>query len=319
MIAIASAWLAASLTSAEAPPPASAPTPAQSIESAKKEFEALKAAREAAQRGQGSTALPRLSVPELQTGLGDPLPAQGTKANPAVDPTKKSANWLVDGMTKEAVRRDGDRSRSTEPYARDRGANGSSSDETGVSDAASANDPRNEITSTRDSRSADHSDREKSAEAPNPLNRYLAAWMTPRDYATLKPSLTEGLSAHGAAQSSGLGEVSLPASLGGGLSGVTLPGGIAPPGADPLSLSPKGSSPAISPPRENPYLQSFALPAAPATTLPATPPASAPFTVAPVMSPMPSPTPAAPAAKPAVPDFARPAQDEKYFKQLKRF
>lgn len=327
MIAFASAWLAAPLTAAEAPPPASTPAPAQSIESAKKEFEALKAAREAAQRGQGSTALPRMTVPEFQTGLGDPRPTQGTKANPALDPTKKSANWLVDGMAREAARRDGERDRSPNPNARERrepstregGANGVPSDEAGLSTEASANDLRNETPSARDSRDRSHAEKEKTSEAPNPLNRYLAEWMTPRDYATLKPSIADGLSASGSAQSSGLRDLALPASLGGGLSGITLPGGIAPPGADGLGSGPKSSSSVTPPPRENPYLQSFALPPAPATSLPAPPPTPAPFTTSPVLSPMPSPTPATPAAKPAVPDFTRPAHDEKYFKQLKRF
>lgn len=327
-LALAIAGVGASLHAAEsAQAPASAPASSTppSIESAKKEFDALKAAREAAQRGQGSGALPRMTVPELQIGLGsDPRPAQGTKANPATDPTKKSANWLLDGMAREAARRDGDRGRAPNSNARDRrepttresGAAGPTLADGVPVEAGSLTDPQSGPSSARDALDTAQSEKEKTSEAPNPLNRYLAEWMTPRDYATLKPSLTEGLGADGSGRG-GLGDVALPASMGGGLSGVTLPGGITAP--DTIAAGSKAASPTIAPPRENPYLQSFALPSAPATSLPATPPPPAPSSAAPVLSPLPSPAPVNPAPKPAVPDFARPAQDEKYFKQLKRF
>ncbi|HEY1110005.1 MAG TPA: hypothetical protein VGE76_15250, partial [Opitutaceae bacterium] len=323
-IAMASAggWLGGSLAAAEAPkgqaPAAAEATPARSIEEARKEFDALKAAREAAQRGQG-TALPRVAVPELHTGLGDPRPTPGTKANPATDPAKKSANWLVDAMTKEpGSRRDGDRGRAVDSAFRE-----SAGDGVGVE--AALDDPQSAPSSSaaRHGRGANAaSEKEKSAEVPNPLNRYLAEWMTPRDYATLKPSLTEGLAADGAGASrGGLGEISLPASMSGGLSGITLPGGAGPNPADGDAPGAGLKSPAIAPPRENPYLQTFVPPAPPSPSTAAQPPVPAPAPAGggPVMSPMPSSTPATPVAKPAVPDFARPAQDEKYFKQLKRF
>lgn len=239
--------------------------------------------------------------------------------SPTLEPAKKSANWLVEGVAREAARHERDSARASSSRDRrepssaggeGRGASPFPAGETSESALPSPGDPEAQparAPDSRDSRPADHA--EKAPTAPNPLDRYLAAWMTPGDYAALQPSLGAGLSVS-SAESGGLGAVSLPASLGGGLSGLALPGGPASP--DALGVAAPAPS---APPRENPYLQTFTLPPAPAVGLLATPPPPAPST----LTPAPSPAPANPAPRPSVPDFARPAQDEKYFKQLKRF
>ena len=131
--------------------------------------------------------------------------------------------------------------------------------------------------------------------------------MTPHDYALLKPGLEQAIGAQIDTRTnapSSSATISLP----------LLPGTNATFG----SVSPVPVSPVQTAPRENPYLTALSpAPAIPApnptsvSTLPSLPAASAlpPFLGAPQPPP----------AKSAVPDFVKPATDEKYFKQLKRF
>jgi hypothetical protein len=135
---------------------------------------------------------------------------------------------------------------------------------------------------------------------PNPLNSFLAEWMTARDYALLKPGL----------QSSGATAASLPTS----------------PGSEPavsviLPVTPKREVPAAKP-GENPYLEILNEPspavAAPPSTVATNANPAVPSPAPPVLLPPVPPTPA-PAPQSKIPDFAKPATNDKYFKPLKRF
>lgn len=144
----------------------------------------------------------------------------------------------------------------------------------------------------------------------NPLTSYLDGWMTPQDFALLKP----GLDGRPAA-------VALPqpdASVApGGFMAEPLSSAQASRGAGPAPLAPGGDRPGAG--RENPFLAALNAPVAnvavAAQTPRPAPPEPGPATVAtPSVPSPPSPPPAS-----RTPEFARPAADDKYFKPLKRF
>jgi hypothetical protein len=140
---------------------------------------------------------------------------------------------------------------------------------------------------------------EKTQPPPNPLNAFLADWMTPKDYALLKPGL----------QSSGTSTVALPA---GPKVSIAQPGSAL--FGNQASLLSSEASPApVTKPTENPYLQALNEPA-PVVTVPPTPPAN------PVPAPAVAPAlPVPPQPQSKIPEFAKPATDNKLFKPLKRF
>ena len=134
----------------------------------------------------------------------------------------------------------------------------------------------------------------------------MAGWMTPQDFALLRP----GLGGSAAADTAARGDPSLPALASN--PGVTDFGGK----NFSSSIMGLGSQDGVSAvPRENPFLQSFVPPSQPVmpVTLPALPSSlsgtSGAF----------APPPAPPPARSVTPDFAKPSDDAKYFKQLKRF
>jgi hypothetical protein len=146
----------------------------------------------------------------------------------------------------------------------------------------------------------------------NPLNRYLGDWMTPQDYSLLKPGLAQsamnGLNHEGSRE----GGLVIPGS------NALRPGAVDQPGLRSSNVT--NDVPAAKP-KENPFLQALNAPA-----VPVNPPSSfvTPAQVVTVSPPKISmmaapPAPVSEPAKSKVPDFAKPVQDEKYFKQLKRF
>lgn len=278
------------------------------LSEAQKEFDAIKASRDPALPLKAD--LPRMSAPEFHGGAS-PTPRANptTKSNKARAETK-SKNWLVDAMQKPAEAREG-RGRLPGELNPERDESGSTSNP----DAASlfaAEDSRREPVGKRSEEPA----RKNSPDAPkeavvNPLNRFLGEWMSPQDYALLKPGLTAAATDSPLAlnPTPGVTPPALPAD-------VTVPGPIGSAAGLPRMASglPSGT------PRENPFLQSLSppvnlLPASPATSVPK-PVLTTPAVVAPTVS---APSVVSPALPGKIPDFARPAADDKYFKQLKRF
>ncbi len=279
---------------------AAAPAPAteSSLSAAKRDFDSIKASREEALHPKAD--LPRLTVPELQ--LSTPAPrAPASERDNETDPRKKakSANWLVDAMEK-GEKKSG---------VRDRNGKGSTGKNADPAEAWGTEKSANQtnFTTAPDNRrqtSSESQERREVEPPPNPLAPFLAGWMTAQDYALLKPTVTSGSTANPA-------------------SPVALPG-TAVSAQDPMfSLRPdvrtpfRGDGPSgLAPaPAENPYLSAMNDPAPPsgALALPVTPVAAMPAP-APVRYEL-APTP--PPAK--IPDFARPANDDRYFKPLKRF
>ena len=271
----------------------SAPPAEDAITAAKRDFEAVKSARNPALQQKGE--LPRIAVPELSTGA----PAVSPIAPKSREPEKKSANWLLEAMEKQQPRNERDRDRldrKSERGSPGETLDGNRSDEPAESSRRdqSAQDPQGEK-------------EKREAEALNPLTRYLGEWMTPQDYALLKPGLQDSLANTGVgAGSQGTNPLAFP-----------MPGSV---GSEVNTLANettlRGAMAAA--PRENPYLDLLnTAPAAamPAAVLPAPPATTFSAPLPSVAAPPPSTVP----AKPRIPEFARPAQDEKYFKQLKRF
>ena len=137
----------------------------------------------------------------------------------------------------------------------------------------------------------------------NPLAPFMAQWMSPKDYALLKPGMTDSLTSSTTAWA----EVTLPGALTAATMDInrkgnaltTLPG---------RNLSPVG---VFSPAADNPFIQFVVSPALPAkVTAPAPPVVPASAATAPVEPPP---------EKPKAPAIAKPSDDAKYFKQLKRF
>lgn len=274
-----------------------------SISAAKREFETMKAVRDPAQQQKG--ALPSMAVPEMHTGgPATPLGSTKTKVDPA---GKKSANWLVEAMEKDSRdRRARERADGSErSRASDRGkesiADGANSD---LEEPGTENSLR-ETTAARDE--PERREIEKK-EIINPLTQFLGQWMTPRDYATLKPAIDESLSARAPFESRGAPSI-----------GVGLPSTSGIPGTEILNGPAVNPAGALAAPRENPYLQILqAPPVPPQNPTVFAPPPTMPAPVSGSSGMITPPPPAVP-PKPQIPDFAKPVQDEKYFKQLKRF
>ena len=240
--------------------------------------------------------VPRVAVPEWQ-GVPAPTPSIPLKS-PA--PEAKSPTWLIDAMKKETASGES-RSAGNDERKRDqRLSTNALSSEHEVSASARATE-----TDSREMR--ERSDRETTARVINPLERYLGDWMTPQDYSLLKPGIAESLGQRTDVKRETTAFDAT--SIAGGL--ASLAGGASP--AATQSVPGVNSAPLV---RENPYLQSLSTP----PTITIAPPPRAPSPASVFTPPATLGTPPVNAPAPArIPDFARPVNDEKYFKQLKRF
>jgi hypothetical protein len=270
-----------------------APTRPDAIAGAKKEFERIKSVREESRLSTGG--LPRFGVPELPAQLPLPVIVPNRKISP-VEP--KPGNWLVDAMEKQKISSDSGGTDSR-PRGR-RSRNGL--DEESVT---------NEEFEPRRSGESGHDRKTDQAPTPiviNPLTRFLGEWMTPQDYALLKPGLTQSFDPREGAKN--FTSTHTPGSS------LTL-GGL-----NDFAFGGQGSAPSVSvasPQRDNPYLDpiKLELPVRMSTgnpganALPATPAPRVPAATAPSPAQMP------PSTK--IPEFAKPPPDDRYFKQLKRF
>lgn len=313
-------WFGFSATAAftaESTSAAAALAPAASIDTAKRELDAIKAARNPAV--QSGLDLPRIAAPELQ--LGSPSASPWSKRDRAskaqLEAERKAKNWLIEGVEKEKrLDRDGRDGRTERTQleservlaARDELRNNDADGETeSVGTMATL-----EAESGRDSHEGRREREPAETPVSNPLAGYMAGWMTPQDFALLQPNVAATATAvpAGSGLANGNGPVAStvpasPAVTNGDIATGLFGAGKA-----------NGASAVL---RENPYLAALAPPAQmealfsapPAGTAP--PPApSAPsvFQPAPLLE--------SPATKSKVPEFARPT-DDKYFKQLKRF
>lgn len=279
--------------------------PREGLREAQKEFEAIKAARDPAL--QLKADLPRVSAPEWHGTTPAPSGTAGGQTRAATKKLPgetKSKNWLVDAMQKPNPPRDG-----REP----RGA--ADERETERDALAGTRDFQTERSDPHDELARSEEPAKKKENPPiapekvvNPLTTFLGDWMTPQDYALLKPGLSAPAANIGLANAPG-------ASLSPVSSALTGPGSNL--SAGPGSLSAPAA--VLPTPRENPFLQTIAV-VPPSTLMPmptiVRPPASVPSGGLPQVN-VPTPAPVPPPAK--TPEFARPGADDKYFKQLKRF
>lgn len=310
-------WLAASAPAADGPAPAA---PGDSISAAKREFDSIKALRDPALPAPSKGTLPNLQVPELHTTTPDAARRVKQKQAEAAAKAKKSGtgNWLVDAMEKDARTQAGNRGSASDGAGRrtrDSRSEAASEDslETDAEGRSllAADEAVSGLDATRGER---RTERERVDERPNvvnPLTSFLGSWMTPQDYALLRPGLDDSGRRN-----------DVPAGAGGSAGGGGLAGGEST--AQLAFLESRPASPANPPVRENPFLQALEFPASPTGSSLSAP--SPTFTL-PEMSAAPAAAPLLPATavapthppKSTVPDFAKPALEEKYFKQLKRF
>lgn len=297
-ISLVLAAAAAGRSAEPGPAPASPPSTENSLSTAKRDFDSIQAAREDALHPKAD--LPRLTVPEMQLGNPTPRTAMPDKdAEAELKKKGKSPNWLVDAMQKD------DR----KPDDRMKGGKSNTGKERELAEAWDADKTaaRNDFAlkpARRAESSSESRDRRETEPPPNPLAPFLAGWMTSQDYALLQTPAV-GTSGGGSA-------VAVP-----GVATSVIDPSIAM-RAETRALVKGAEKPGfqISSQTENPYLSALNEPGPTlgALTVP----------VGPVMSPVISaPAPAryepAPVPPAKIPDFAKPANDDRYFKPLKRF
>lgn len=270
------------------------------IAAAKRQLEAMKSNAGSGGAGASSIALPRLDVPQLDPTVRNPSPATAESLRPDADPTSKRAeNWLVEGMKeREKEQRTAERKR-----------------------AGLLQEEREDLETSADDVLGRHRDEEVKSKtvgqedrtspttaAANPLDQYLAGWMSPQDYALLRRTLDSASASKRDEAMPGTlaADVSDAASLETVLAGLQVGPSVVSKERFPEKAA------------DNPYLQALAETdrarnALASSVAPAAPPPSlkSPERVVPL--------PPEPTGKPTVPDFAKPANDNKYFKPLKRF
>ncbi len=299
--------LSARLFAADAATPASAPPTEDSIAAAKRELEQFKRATSTGALDSRSGAMPSISIPQVHT---DDEPVLITPPADQLKPKgKPSANWLVDAMMNP--KRDGengiDRARTDRRTTRDgdlplrhktQGVHLTDAEKAGDSD---------KLADTGKSADPEQPAPAKPDVVFNPLSQFMTSWMTPQDYTLLKPNLdhsaiatagpdTQPQAGVASADPDGLAALA-------GISGETFaapkPGYAPPTGAD------------------NPFLSAMSLPdALPPTAITQATAATAPSPPPPLLDPTPPPE---QPDRSTVPDFAKPAEDDKYYKPLKRF
>jgi hypothetical protein len=268
------------------------------ISATKRGFETINSSRDPTLQQKGD--VPRFTVPEMPATSGSSWTPP--KAN---TPEKKSANWLVDAMEKPAdERKRATRGQGEHELDRARDAIG----------RTSVDAMKDEMKPRPDAEPSEGRDNERKSTTTvvaNPLNHYLGEWMTPQDYSLLKPGLAQSAIAGPGGRDSTL------------LPTIQIPGGKLLPGMDTTSGLMSTPAPLLGHPptsKANPYLEPLNAPmvmnAQPVYALPVPILPSPPKTSLNAVAP---PPPVVEPAKSKVPEFAKPAQDEKYFKQLKRF
>jgi hypothetical protein len=280
---------------------------ADSIAAAKKDFATIKSAT----LGPDSTsALPRLDMKDLgpspgAPALDGPTPLPSDKET-SLDPTKKSkgtGNWLVDAMDKE---KNSERAQPSRPGDDRLKADTDPEADFGKTDSAGAKDGDTGAEARDAGKSKEPADR-----VYNPLDSFMGAWISAHDHDLLVPASK--------------GETPT------GTEGAQRP--EAPAGPDPMpsgSLvdmllpAPDAASWEESKPEANPFIAPADPQAAPAVRFFSGADAAGPSPFG-LTDGAPGAGASGPAAQPAdaargfLPDFAQPSDDDKYFKQMKRF
>jgi len=280
-------------------------TPADSISATKKDLAAVKALGSPAEAP--ASSLPTVDLKSVSPGPGGErieVPAVAPAADEAsVDPSRKrdkgaTGNWLVDAMERKpdkartGTARDG-LSRADGDFLRDGDRAATREDQ----DARGSQEPAERAGS-----------KDRFSGAYNPLDAFMSGWISARDRDLLLPAKGDA--------------------AGGGEAARARQGGFQDVGAMPAEFTIEGllspadfGEPGEQAAQPNPYLASMDIAPAPGPRA---------FT-----SPLPSAT-AAPGERAAplffgaqpdaidaprsfIPDFARPSDDDKYFRQMKRF
>ena len=157
---------------------ADSPVAPSAIAAAKKDFDSVKASRDAGL--QRPADIPRVSVPEWPISAGLPSVTLKPKTKAPARETK-STNWLVDAMEKQpGTRSAGNLTERDRQRRLDVGGREDEADPTAGSDAERLLE-RNE---RNDSKKRGEVGK---PEIVNPLAAHLGEWMTREDYALLKP------------------------------------------------------------------------------------------------------------------------------------
>jgi hypothetical protein len=225
--------------------------------------------------------------------------------DPSLDPTKKkdgTGNWLVDAMDKKS-----DRSQ------QGRGARNRDEPTKGDPDLLKGDDRRGDPDSAflgEDREKA--GPREQAEQVYNPLDSFMGGWVSARDHDLLLPS----------SKGDGLSVAGLDRTHSDTLPGLDL-GQTGAPGEG-LFAAPEGAGPGDRGPGPNPYLSALDLTPSPQVkaffSLEGS--GSNPFGLPDLssgVSTLGSPEKASEGTRTYVPDFALPPDDDKYFKQMKRF
>jgi hypothetical protein len=294
MAMVAGLWAATGVwaaTEGTKAPPATEPATPDPIAEAKRQFEAIRNQR----REFVSDAELKLNIAPPALPTDQPLP-QPLRAASSLDAAKVDTQktWLLDAM-RQPGKTDG---KSRRP---------------GEEEAVTADVFGFEKKGAESAESAPRDSRAKAQTAPvfDPLRDYLAVWMTPSDYALLvKPTKYRQEAALGTDFTAGLAPLAM-------LGSRTSPDMRA--GAD-VSLAPADLAS-----RENPYLKTSQFTATAfgtgnggASTFNGVQPETKPPVPASALAPDYT-NPPQPATPPALPDRLKPADDRKYFPQLKRF
>lgn len=264
------------------------------LEKAKQDLKTLPSVRKESDRP--AISLPNIAAPSPATDLPAPMPSSNRSRATTEEAKggKGTDNWLVDAMMKDDSRQTGTDRRGTKARAE---AHPLDSETTGT-DRDSDREPTAAKESAQD-------DRERASDlalekVENPLTPFMADWISKRDHALLLP---KGTPEPGFATEA-------PSLVGGPDQAAAITFRGVDGRLDPMT------GPVARPPVENPFLQALQAPAIP-------PPAVAPVPTLPGTGDR------APALMPPEPvrdnrslppiDLSKPAQDNKYFPQLKRF
>jgi len=298
----------AAAAAGEAGPPAEADRTAKAdtIEAARHELRQLQAGREALNVNQ--SGLPQLAAPEWHGGSSPSTPVPAVAPRLKIAPEARNPNWLVEAMRKPGKPGESSADGRMRELRKDDRAYGHA--------FGSATDPdRNGERENGSDESRASPERNPGGARPgdsntavNPLAAFLDDWMSPQDYALLQPGLATGRSSQVGLPNLALDFGPLTAERP-GMAG--LKGSVAPVSGLTAAGGPGG-------PRENPFLQALE---PSLTKFPSYTPPSRAIVALPGPAPIPGPVanPVVPSAPTRVPEFARPAADEKLFKPLKRF
>jgi len=284
------------------------------LSGAKQQLEEMKTSSAATGAGLDTKLAPQLPVTQLSLSSDYVAPAAKPKSD--LQKRRQSENWLVDGvMRADAKDRASQEKRNASGLTTDaRGAGnattrlgengdnllGSEEDEGGG--AFDAQRLAIETSASPRTNSPSSAPDKTGGRDSNPFAGYLAGWLSPQDLSLLRNAADAPASGFGSSGSTSGSAAPVELSQSAGNGGID-------------AFTEHGTG-AATKPGDNPFLQFLKTPDTPALSTPA--PAADP---APTSLPATATLPALPdaAARSAVPDFAKPAFDDKYLKPLKRF